>query len=461
MNHNKYHNIFFLGAGGIGMSALARYFYASGKNVAGYDRTSTELTALLINEGISVFYVDDPEMLPKDFKDASNTLVVYTPAVKENNQLLGFFKDNHFSVLKRSEILGLISSQFPTIAVAGTHGKTTVSTMIAHLLYQSALGCLAILGGISKNYSSNYLHSENPKYFVTEADEFDRSFLQLKPSVEVVTSADADHLDVYGSEQELKLSFAQFINNLDDNGILIIKEGIGLDIEKSKLATTFTYGLSAGDYFAENIRPFPDHTVFDLHTPAGRLKDLILGIPGQINVENAISAIAVAITVGVNEGELRQGLKTFKGIKRRFELQFTSEQTVYIDDYAHHPIEIKALVSSIRSMFPGRKITGIFQPHLFSRTKDFSAGFAESLDLMDEVILLDIYPAREKPMAGVTAELIFDQMQMKQKRLCKKENVLSALKGKEYEILLTIGAGDIDQLVTPIKQMLMETSKPA
>ena len=440
------------------MSALARYFYASGKNVAGYDRTSTKLTALLINEGINVSYLDDPELLPKDFKNAANTLVVYTPAVKENNQLLGFFRDNHFSVLKRSEVLGLISSQFTTIAVAGTHGKTTVSTMIAHLLYQSAVGCLAILGGISKNYCSNYLHSENPKYFVTEADEFDRSFLQLKPSVEVVTSADADHLDIYGNEQELKLSFEQFINNLDDNGILIIKEGIGLDIEKSKLATSFSYSLSTGDYFADNIRPFPDHTIFDLHTPAGRIKDLILGIPGQINVENAISAIAAAINVGVNEGELRQGLKTFKGIKRRFEVQFVSEQTIYIDDYAHHPIEIKALVSSIRPMFPGRKITGIFQPHLFSRTKDFSAGFAESLDLMDEVILLDIYPAREKPMEGVTAVLIFDQMQIKQKRLCKKENVLSALKGKEYEILLTIGAGDIDQLVEPIKQMLMETS---
>jgi UDP-N-acetylmuramate--alanine ligase len=362
--------------------------------------------------------------------------------------------ENVEELLKKANIKHYVIEEYKPSGIDKIIGFLT-SPIISGILI------MAILGGISKNYNSNYLHSENPKYLVTEADEFDRSFLQLKPSIEVVTSADADHLDVYGNEQELKHSFEQFINNLDDNGILIIKEGIGLDAEKNSHATSFSYGLSTGDYFAENIRPFPDHTVFDMHTPAGWLKDLILGIPGQINVENAISAIAVAINVGVNEGELRQGLKTFKGIKRRFELQFASEQTVYIDDYAHHPIEIKALVSSIRSMFPGRKITGIFQPHLFSRTKDFSAGFAESLDLIDEVILLDIYPAREKPVEGITSSLIFDQMQLKQKRLCKKENVLSELKGKEYEILLTIGAGDIDQLVTPIKQMLIETSNTA
>jgi UDP-N-acetylmuramate--alanine ligase len=459
MDHNKYHNIFFLGAGGIGMSALARYFYASGKNVAGYDRTATALTSQLAEEGIPISFKDDPTLLVKDFADASKTLVVYTPAVKEDNQLLRFFTDNRFTIFKRSEILGLLSSQLPTIAVAGTHGKTTVSTMIAHLLYQSSIGCLAILGGISKNYNSNYLHSENPKYFVTEADEFDRSFLKLEPSVAVVTSADADHLDIYGSEKELKHSFEEFTRNLKEDGTLILKEGTGLNISINTKAKEFSYALISGDYYAEHIRHFPGYTVFNMQTPSGKIEDLALGIPGRINVENAVAAVAASLNVGVTKEEIRQGLKTFKGIKRRFEVQFASEQMVYIDDYAHHPVEIKALVNSVRSMFPGKKITGIFQPHLFSRTKDFSTGFAESLDLMDEVFLLDIYPAREKPVEGVSSALILDQMLLENKSLCRKDMVLNEFEEKEFEILLTIGAGDIDQLVQPIKQMLIETSK--
>jgi UDP-N-acetylmuramate--alanine ligase len=441
------------------MSALARYFYASGKNIAGYDRTATGLTAQLADEGIALIFIDDPCLLEKDFSDPSKTLVVYTPAVKEDNQLLRFFNDNRFTILKRSEILGLISSQLPTIAVAGTHGKTTVSTMIAHLLYQSEVGCLAILGGISKNYNSNYLHSVKPKYFVTEADEFDRSFLKLKPTIEVVTSADADHLDIYGSEMEMKHSFEEFISKLEAEGLLILKDGTGLDVSINSLSEKFSYGLSSGDYFADQLRHYPDHTVFNMHTPSGLIEDLVLGIPGRINVENAVAAVAVALNVGVGEDEIRKGLKSFKGIKRRFEVQFVSEQTVYIDDYAHHPIEIKALVNSVRAMYPGKKITGIFQPHLFSRTKDFSTGFAQSLDMMDEVILLDIYPARENPVEGVTSTLIFDQMQVKAKKLCKKENLLTELKGNECEVLLTIGAGDIDKLVQPIRQLLIETSK--
>ena len=459
MNLNQYHNIFFLGAGGIGMSALARYFIASGKHVAGYDLIPTILTAKLTAEGMSIFYRDEPVDIPEEYTDPGNTLIVFTPAVKEDNQLLGFFRHNNFTILKRSEILGIISSEYATIAVAGTHGKTTVSTMIAHLLYSSSVGCLAILGGISKNYNSNYLYSDNPEYLVTEADEFDRSFLKLQPSVEVVTSADADHLDIYGTERELMNSFESFIHNLKNQGLLVIKEGLDLDTSTVVPGKVLKYSLSGGGYFAENIKLFPDHTIFDLILPTGRIDNLTLGIPGAINVENAVAASAVVLNTGVSMLELRNGLKTFIGIKRRFEVQYNPRQTVYIDDYAHHPKEINALVGSIRSIFPDKKILGVFQPHLYSRTKDFSAEFAKSLDLMDEVFLLDIYPAREKPVAGVSSALIFDKMKMKYKKLCNKENLITELAAIKHEILLTIGAGDIDQLVLPIKLMLQKPPK--
>lgn len=441
------------------MSALARYFIACGKHVAGYDLVPTKLTAQLTAEGMSIIYRDKPLDIPEEFTGPGSTLVVFTPAVKEENHLLRFFRHNNFAILKRSEILGIISSEYETIAVAGTHGKTTVSTMIAHLLYCSSVGCFAILGGISKNYNSNYLHSGNPKYFVTEADEFDRSFLKLQPSVEVVTSADADHLDIYGTEMELRNTFEAFIRNLKNQGLLVIKEGLDLDTSTVESGKVLKYSLSGGGYFAENIRPFPDHTVFDLILPSGRINNLTLGIPGEINVENAVAASVVALNAGVSRIELRNGLKTFKGIKRRFEVQYSSGSTVYIDDYAHHPKEIDALVGSVRAIFPKKKIVGVFQPHLYSRTKDFSAGFAESLDLMDEVFLLDIYPAREKPVAGVSSSLILDKMKMKHKKLCSKENLLANLAGVKPEVLLTIGAGDIDQLVLPIKLMLQKTSK--
>ncbi len=459
MYQKQYHNIFFLGIGGIGMSALARYFKACGKNVAGYDRTASKLTVQLSHEGIPVTYLDERASVPNKFVDTSKTLIVFTPALQDNSKLLNFFRASHFSILKRSEILGLISCEFKTIAVAGTHGKTTVSTMIAHLLTQSGVGCLAILGGGSKNYNTNYFQTAQPTYFVTEADEFDRSFLKLKPFVEVITSADADHLDIYGNELELKLCFGEFISKLQSNGTLVIKEGLDLVIKVNLCRSLYSYGLTGGDFYAENLRMFADHTAFDMITPTGRMENLILGIPGQINVENAVAAVVVAINVGASRDEIRLGLQSFKGIRRRFEVQFVSEQKVYIDDYAHHPNEIVALVDSVRPIFPGRKITGVFQPHLFSRTKDFSAGFAESLDLLDEVILLDIYPAREKPIEGVTSNMIFEQMKIKQKHMCNKANLLAELKGMEYQILLTIGAGDIGQMVQPIIKMLFETSK--
>jgi len=459
MDLKQYHNIFFLGAGGIGMSALARYFIALGKDVSGYDRTPSELTAQLMEQGMAIIFKDEPGLLPERFKEPANTLIVFTPAVRDENHLLIYFRSNHFTVIKRSEILGIISSEFATIAVAGTHGKTTVSTMIAHLLNNSSIGCMAILGGISKNYNSNYLDSGKPKYFVTEADEFDRSFLRLEPTIEVITSSDADHLDIYGTEEILKNSFEAFINNLKEQGLLVIKEGLELNFKCVEPDRVIKYSLTDGEYFAENLKSFPGHTTFDMVLPNERMDGLTLGIPGVINVENAVAASAVALNVGVSETELRHGLKSFLGIKRRYEVQFVSDQTVYIDDYAHHPMEIKTLVSSVRSMFPEKKITGVFQPHLFSRTKDFSAGFAENLDLLDEVIILDIYPAREKPIDGVTSALIYNQMKMQQKKLCANENLISILEKMKPEVLLTIGAGDIDQLVQPIKLMLQKTSK--
>jgi len=441
------------------MSALARYFIALGKDVSGYDRTPSELTAQLMEQGMAIIFKDEPGLLPERFKEPANTLIVFTPAVRDENHLLIYFRSNHFTVIKRSEILGIISSEFATIAVAGTHGKTTVSTMIAHLLNNSSIGCMAILGGISKNYNSNYLDSGKPKYFVTEADEFDRSFLRLEPTIEVITSSDADHLDIYGTEEILKNSFEAFINNLKEQGLLVIKEGLELNFKCVEPDRVIKYSLTDGEYFAENLKSFPGHTTFDMVLPNERMDGLTLGIPGVINVENAVAASAVALNVGVSETELRHGLKSFLGIKRRYEVQFVSDQTVYIDDYAHHPMEIKTLVSSVRSMFPEKKITGVFQPHLFSRTKDFSAGFAENLDLLDEVIILDIYPAREKPIDGVTSALIYNQMKMQQKKLCANENLISILEKMKPEVLLTIGAGDIDQLVQPIKLMLQKTSK--
>lgn len=459
MIDKKYHNVFFLGAGGIGMSALARYFMAAGKNVAGYDRTASDITRQLTAEGMSLFFRDDEALLPEAFTHSGQTLVVFTPAVNEDNRLLSYFRSNGFRVMKRSQVLGEVSTGHSLIAVAGTHGKTTVSTLIAHLLHESNTGCVALLGGISKNYNTNYLHAASSRYFVTEADEFDRSFLNLFPDMAVITSADADHLDVYGNQSALKQSFGDFIRNLKPHGKLFIKEGLALDISPVDDSNLHHYGLSAGDWYAGGIHIFPGHSVFNLITPSGQINDLTLGIPGIVNVENAVAASAVALSAGVSPEALRRGLQTFKGIRRRFDVRFTSEQTVYIDDYAHHPNEINALVDSVRKMYPGKKILGIFQPHLYSRTRDFREEFARSLDRMDEVILLDIYPAREKPIEGVSSDMIFSRMKLKHKKRCGKEELLDILSGKVPGVLLTIGAGDIDRLAEPITQMLRKTLK--
>ncbi len=458
MVFKNFDNIFFIGAGGIGMSALARYFRLIGKSVAGYDRTNTPLTKKLAGEGISVFFDDDPALIPSNFKNSSTTLVILTPAVKAENKIYQYFSNNGFEILKRSEILGKITDSFSTIAVAGTHGKTTVSTMIAHLLTQSKIGCTAFLGGISKNYGTNFLFSAKSKFAVAEADEFDRSFLRLHPLMAVITSADADHLDIYGSATEMKDAFSAFAGMVKPEGFLLVKKGLNLNLDGVKASEILTYALddNLADFYASNIITKAETATFDLHFKGVKIAGLRLGISGLMNVENAVAACTFALKTGVSEDELRSGLMTFKGINRRFDLQFKSEKITYIDDYAHHPEEIRALVKSVRSVYPGKKITGIFQPHLFTRTRDFQDGFAETLGMLDEVIILDIYPAREKPIEGVTSEIIFNKITNPNKYLCSKTDLLAALEQRQPEVLLTIGAGDIDQLVGAIKQWLTD-----
>ena len=455
MELDNFNNIFLLGAGGIGVSALGRYFLLKGKNVAGYDRVSTDLTKKLKDEGLNIFYNDVPGEIPDLFRDTENTLIIYTPAIPKNNQLYNYFIKNRFTLKKRSEVLGFITSKYKTIAVAGTHGKTTVSTMIAHLLKQSGIACTAFLGGISKNYNSNFLYSENPEFVVVEADEYDRSFLRLFPFISVITSIDPDHLDIYGSVEQLNLTFSSFARNTKHDGLLIYKNGVDkkIDIAGEMVQKSYSLNDNENNYFAENIIGDKEYLSFDLVYPDGKIKGINPGIPGIINIENAVAAAAVALNAGISEDELKRGLKSFEGIKRRFDIQINREDFVYIDDYAHHPEELKAIINSVRKIFPGKKITGVFQPHLYSRTRDFADEFARSLELLDRLILLDIYPARELPIPGVTSELIFEKVNMADKTLCGNNELINKLSGRKLEVLLTFGAGNIDKYVEQIKEM--------
>lgn len=447
---------FFVGIGGIGMSAQARYFKLLGKNVAGYDRTPSALTASLEKEEIIVFFSDEPGLIPDGFSNRQDTIVVYTPAVKDDNKILQFFRENNFTILKRSRVLGLLSERFKTIAVAGTHGKTSVSTMAAHLLKQSAVDCSAILGGISKNYQTNLLVSEKSEFLVTEADEFDRSFLQLHPHIAVITSADPDHLDIYGTAESMREAFAGFAGQVAETGFLIIKQGINLDLSHVKARKIITYSFNSPDaqIKAENIRVSDGKMFFDFCSPSISIKNIEMTATGTVNIENALPAVYAAFLAGATQQEIRSGLASFSGVVRRFDLQFNNGEVIYMDDYAHHPEEINALIRSVRAIYPGRRLTGIFQPHLFTRTRDFADGFAASLDALDEAILLDIYPAREKPLPGVNSEMILNRMQNPARSLINKELLPEALRNRHLEILLTIGAGDIDRLVIPIKNFL-------
>ncbi|HUU99932.1 MAG TPA: UDP-N-acetylmuramate--L-alanine ligase [Bacteroidales bacterium] len=449
--------IYFVGIGGIGMSALALYFAKGGFAIAGYDRSESSLTESLIQNGCDISFEDRIETLPALFSDLSNknrVIVIYTPAISAENNILTWFRNNGYSIFKRSEILGEISSRTDVLAVAGTHGKTTVSAMIAHILKQSHLDCSAFLGGISKNYGTNLLVGEG-KLTVIEADEFDRSFHRLTPMMAVITSIDADHLDVYGDHLSMIKAYNEFCSKISKGGTLLINSKISAFIDKPEGVNCCTYGSDAGsDYRAVDIEKLSDYYRFNLQTPDGIIKDLHFPFPGIINIENLTAAIAIALMCGVTEDEIRKAVLLFLGVKRRFDIRVNLPNLTYVDDYAHHPEEIKAFITSVKEYFKGRKITGIFQPHLYSRTRDHAAGFAASLDELDEVILLPVYPAREKAIPGVSSGMIYEKMKLDKKRMLKMEDLPARLDTISLDVLLTIGAGDIDRLVEPIEEML-------
>ncbi len=451
--------IYFVGIGGIGMSALALYFVKGGFDIAGYDRSESKLSDSLEESGCKIIYKDDVSLLPDLFRKIENrekVIIVYTPAIQSENKIISHFRENGYDLFKRSEILGEISHNTDTLAVAGTHGKTTVSTMLAHLLKQSSIDCSAFLGGISKNYGSNLLLGQG-RYTVMEADEFDRSFHRLQPLMAIVTALDADHLDIYGDRATMVEAYNVFVGKIRAGGSLVVNSKIRNEIITPANVSVFTYGLNEeADYRSFNIERHDDCYRFDLKTPFALIEDLHFAFPGIINIENFTAAIAIATMCGVTDQEIRKGVLLFQGVRRRFDIRVNIPGLAYIDDYAHHPDEIKACITSVREYFSGRRITGIFQPHLFSRTADHAEGFAAILDELDEVILLPIYPAREKPVEGVTSELIFNKMRLSHKRLLEKSDIPGKLDIERLDVLLTIGAGDIDSLAVPIEKKLLE-----
>lgn len=456
--------LYFIGAGGIGMSALARYFNYRKLKVAGHDLTRTPLTDKLMAEGIDISFIDDSQSAEAEYPAESateDTLVVYTPAIPSDNNILRYFKTNGFRMVKRSVLLGELVNRGKGIAIAGTHGKTSVSVLTAHLLNQSPSGCNAFLGGVSKNYDSNLMVSEKSDLIVVEADEYDRSFLKLFPQIAVITSIDADHLDIYGSYGEMKTAFSTFASQVSSGGTIIYKKGLEFEANLGRNIVMVSYGIDNGaDYQAVNIRiPTDGLPVFDLVSPYGEYRNLKLGVPGRFNVENAVAATAVALICNISEVEIRKGLENFKGVNRRFDIRLNTPECVFIDDYAHHPAELKACISSVREWFPGRKVTGIFQPHLFSRTRDFADGFAESLDNLDNLVLLDIYPAREKPLPGVTSGLIFDKVRLENKIMCSKDELTKVMANMPADVVITMGAGSIDTMVEPVMNVLLNKIK--
>lgn len=447
-------SVYFLGIGGIGMSNLARYFLSKGKKVAGYDKTETTLTQTLIEEGASVHYDDNATNIPSDFTDKNSTLVVYTPALPTDSPELVYFQENNFDLKKRAQVLGLITQNSKALCCAGTHGKTTTSSMLAHILKNSHLDCNAFLGGILKNYSSNLMLSDTSEFTVVEADEYDRSFHWLHPYMALITSVDPDHLDIYGTEAEYLKSFEKFTSLIQSGGALVMKHNIKLSPQLVPGVKLYTYSIHKGDFHAENIKIGDGSICFDFVTPKITIKNIELGVPVRINIENGIGSMALAWLNGATDDELRHGMATFQGAKRRFDFLLKTDDLVMIDDYAHHPDELSASISSVKELYPNKKVLGVFQPHLYTRTRDFAEQFAQSLSLLDELILLDIYPAREKPIEGVTSEIIFKGVTCK-KTLCKKDELIDLLKNKaDIEVLLTIGAGDIDRLLPDIKRVL-------
>ncbi|QXV67117.1 UDP-N-acetylmuramate--L-alanine ligase [Mucilaginibacter sp. 21P] len=448
MELNNIKRVYLIGIGGIGMSGLARYFYHLGCVVCGYDKTHTSLTEALHNEGICIVYEDLKDSIPMSFQSPDEgTLIIYTPAIPKDSAILNYFRESGFELYKRSQVLGIISKGMFTIAVAGTHGKTTTSCMIAHILKDSGKDCSAFLGGISSNYQTNVLYGQND-IVVVEADEYDRSFLTLHPNIAIITSMDADHLDIYGDHSKLEESFLLFASQLKQGGTLIYRQGLPLN-------NGFTYAMNDNaQAMATNVRIEEGSFFFDFNDGKVSIPNIRMGIAGLHNVENATAAIEAALHVDVDPDAIREALGSFKGVKRRFEYIIKTSETIFIDDYAHHPEELRAAISSVRKLYPEKKLTVIFQPHLFTRTRDFADGFAEVLSMADETILLDIYPARELPIEGVTSEMILNKMTLANKRKLGKQECIDTIRNEKPELLLTVGAGDIDAMVQPLKSAL-------
>jgi UDP-N-acetylmuramate--alanine ligase len=457
MDFKKLTSVYFIGAGGIGMSALVRYFLSKGLKVGGYDRTPSELTERLIEEGADIHYTDDVQLIAPCYRDPATTLVVYTPAIPADHSELTYFRTQGFEIEKRAQVLGMLTRAGKGLCVAGTHGKTTTSTMAAHLLHQSHVECNAFLGGISKNYQTNLLLSAKSDYIVIEADEFDRSFHWLSPYATVITATDADHLDIYGTKEAYLESFRHYTTLIQPGGALILHEGLELKPAPQEGVRVFTYSREKGDFHAENVRIGGGEIIFDLVSPFGNIQDVQLGVPVTINIENGIAAMALAQLSGVTADEIRQAMKTFGGVDRRFDFRLKTPGKVYLSDYAHHPEEIRQSILSMRELYKDKKLTGIFQPHLYTRTRDFYREFADSLSLLDEVILTDIYPARELPIPGVSSQLIYDNLRPGiTKSLIRKDDVLDVVRQKaaDIEVLITLGAGDLEDYSTRIARIL-------
>ena len=453
IDFNTIVRVYLIGAGGIGMSAIARYFNALGKSTAGYDKTPSMLTSRLIEEGIELHFDDSVNQIPEPYRRKEGMLVIVTPAIPDDHKELNFFRKNDFIILKRAELLGLITRNKKTIAVAGTHGKTTITTMISWMLSHTEESCSAFLGGISKNFNSNLVLHPQSDWMVVEADEYDRSFLHLYPFAAVITSMDADHLDIYGDLKALHESFVKFASQVNPNGFLVVKNGLPL-YKSDCNCRILTYSMKEkADYFASAIRLDDVNYSFDVSTPAGVMKSLKLNHPGLLNVENAVAAIAIAHQLGCREDIIRHSLAAFNGNQRRFDIIIKTDNFIYIDDYAHHPREIEATLRSLKELVPGKRITGVFQPHLYTRTRDLAEDFARSLSLLDELILLEIYPAREKPIRGVSSDSILRHVSIKDKMICSKSILVDTLRQKHIEVLVTMGAGDIDRFIEPIKKI--------
>ena len=459
MNLNDIKAVYFVGIGGIGMSAIARYFLHKGLTVGGYDKTPSDLTKKLQEEGAIIHYTEDVEQIPDACKDANYTLVIYTPAIPAEHKELVYFQKNGFEIQKRAQVLGTLTRSLKGLCVAGTHGKTTTSSMAAHLLHQSHVDCNAFLGGITKNYGTNYIISKDSPYVVIEADEFDRSFHWLTPFASVITATDADHLDIYGTEEAYLESFSKYSSLIQPGGYLILHTGLKMKPNTQEGVTTYTYSREKGDFHAENVKIGNGEISFDLISPLGNIKGIKLGVPVSVNIENGIAAMALAQIGGANEEEIRKGMESFSGVDRRFDFRLKTNKMVYLSDYAHHPAEIRQSLLSIKQLYEGKRIKAIFQPHLYTRTRDFYRDFADALSILDDVAIVDIYPAREAPIPGVTSALIYDNLRPGiKKQMCKKEEVCDVVRQGGFDVLITLGAGDIENYADQITEILKPLS---